>query len=100
MLHLMHDLRAMGETNALTARHHGGLRREVLMQAMALYAERFGGPDGRIPATVEVIILTGWAPAANQQQPLRPGSAATRLADALGTDEQSAGETATPRRGD
>ncbi|MEL7125498.1 MAG: SAM-dependent methyltransferase, partial [Pseudomonadota bacterium] len=35
----------------------------------------------------ELIVLTGWAPDDSQPQPLRPGSATARLADALGTDE-------------
>ena len=48
----------------------------------------------RIPATFEILFLTGWAPSADQQRPLRPGSAAARLAEALGTEERSAGERA------
>ena len=52
-----------------------------------IYAERFGLPDGRIPATFEIIGLTGWAPHESQQQPLKPGSAKMRLADALGVIE-------------
>ena len=86
-LHLMHDLRAMGETNALTGRIRTSTRREVLMRAVSQYVEAFGTEDGRIPATFELITLTGWAPDASQQQPLRPGSAAQRLADVLNTVE-------------
>ena len=36
--------------------------------------------------------LTGWAPHASQQQPLKPGSARTRLADVLKTQEIRTGE--------
>ncbi|MGL4974364.1 MAG: SAM-dependent methyltransferase, partial [Bosea sp. (in: a-proteobacteria)] len=36
--------------------------------------------------------LSGWAPHESQQKPLRPGSAKSRLADALGVSENSAGE--------
>jgi len=61
---------------------------------MKIYAERFADPDGRIRATFEIVWLSGWAPHASQQQPLKPGSAKTRLADALGTREISAGEKA------
>lgn len=43
-------------------------------------------------ATFEILTATGWAPHASQQQPLKPGSAKTPLADALGAKEQSAGE--------
>ncbi|MCR9110182.1 methyltransferase domain-containing protein [Marivita sp. XM-24bin2] len=86
-LHLMHDLRAMGESNAMTARIRTATRRDVVMRAMELYAENYSDPDGRITATFEIITLTGWAPDASQPQPLRPGSAAQRLADALNTVE-------------
>jgi SAM-dependent methyltransferase len=87
-LHLMRDLRAMGENNALDSRMRHPTRRAVLLRAAELYAQSFGRPDGRLSATFEMITLTGWAPDASQQQPLRPGSAAHRLADALGTAEK------------
>jgi hypothetical protein len=93
-LALMRDLRAMGEANALAARRRGFTRRATLMEACARYAAGFGGPEGRVPATFEIVWLAGWAPAADQPQPLRPGSAAARLADALGASEVSAGEKA------
>ena len=100
-LALMHDLRAMGETNALSARRRTSLRRSTLARAVALYGERFGLPGGRIPASFEILFLTGWAPDASQPQPLRPGSAAHRLADALGTVEILTGDpTAPPDRRD
>ncbi|MBI1417192.1 MAG: SAM-dependent methyltransferase [Limimaricola sp.] len=86
-LALMHDLRAMGEGNALDGRLRHPTRRAVLLAAAELYADRFAEADGRIIATFDVITLTGWAPAPDQPQPLRPGSAAQRLADALGAVE-------------
>ena len=85
--HLMRDLRAMGETNALEARHRRTPPRALFAQAARRYAEAHAGPDGRIPATVEIIYLTGWAPSATQPRPLRPGAARNRLAEALGTTE-------------
>ena len=99
-LALMRDLRAMGETNALAARRRTPLRRATLARAAAIYAERFGLDDGRIPATFEIIYLSGWAPDASQPKPLRPGSATRRLADALGTVELPAGDPAAPPRSD
>jgi SAM-dependent methyltransferase len=63
-LALMRDLRGMGETNALSERRRTPLRRATLARAAALYAERFGRPDARIPATFEILFLTGWAPEA------------------------------------
>ena len=86
-LHLMRDLRAMGETNALTGRLRRPTRRAVMLRAAALYAESFGDAEGRVPASFEIVALTGWAPDASQQKPLRPGSAAHRLSDALNTRE-------------
>ncbi len=56
----------------------------------------FGRADGRIPATFALVTLTAWAPHRDQPQPLRPGSAASRLAAALGTAEHSAGDKAKP----
>ncbi|HEY9538896.1 MAG TPA: hypothetical protein VIS03_14990, partial [Kiloniellaceae bacterium] len=56
--------------------------------------------DGRVPASFDILYLTGWAPHASQPQALRPGSAAARLADALGSAERSAGERAGNLPGD
>lgn len=81
--HLMADLRAMGEANALAARLKRPTSRAVLARAAQIYAETYATPAGLIPATFEIICLTGWAPHETQQKPLRPGSAATRLEDAL-----------------
>ncbi len=91
---LMHDLRRMGATNPLAARRRGTLRRATLARMTDIYRQRFADPDGRIRATFDIVWLSGWAPHASQQQPLRPGSARTRLADALGVNEISAGEKA------
>ena len=46
-------------------------------------AERFSDNDGRVRATFDIIWLSGWAPHASQQTPLKPGSARMRLAEAL-----------------
>ncbi len=94
---LLRDLRALGETAALAERSPA-LRREVLARAAALYAQRHADPDGRVRATFEMIFLTGWAPHESQPRPLKPGAAATRLADALGVTERSAGEKTGPGR--
>lgn len=85
--HLMQDLRAMGEGNALAGRLRHPTRRAILLRAAQVYAKAHAGPDGRIPASFEVLCLTGWAPHDSQQKPLRPGSAQQRLAEALNTAE-------------
>ncbi|HVK42078.1 MAG TPA: methyltransferase domain-containing protein [Phenylobacterium sp.] len=86
-LKLLADLRAMGETSVLAERHPRQLTRQVLARAFELYVEKFAEPDGRVPATFEILTLTGWAPDPSQQKPLKPGSAKMRLADALGVVE-------------
>jgi len=93
-LALMHDLRRMGAGNALVERRRTPLRRATLRRVLEIYAERFADADGRVRATFEIVWLSGWVPHDSQQQPLRPGSAKARLADALGARELSAGEKA------
>ena len=78
----MRDLRAMGEGNALAARLRRPTRRAVFDRAAELY-QAMQGDDLRIPATFEIVVLTGWAPHESQQKPLRPGSAVNRLSEAL-----------------
>lgn len=95
-LGLVRDLRGAGEANAVLERRRGPSRRATLFSALARYGELFAGADGRVPATVQVIYLAAWAPDASQPKPLRPGSAGSRLAEALGTAEIPAGEKATP----
>jgi SAM-dependent methyltransferase len=91
---LMHDLRRMGATNALLARRRTPLKRATLRRLAEIYAQRFADDDGRLRATFEIVWLSGWAPHPDQQQPLKPGSAKARLADALGSREISTGEKA------
>ncbi|MEL7343243.1 MAG: SAM-dependent methyltransferase [Pseudomonadota bacterium] len=94
---LTRDLRAIGETNALAARLRHPSRRAIFERAEALYREHFADKDGHLKVSVELIVLTGWAPADTQPQPLRPGSAKNRLADALGTQEAPLNDPARPK---
>jgi SAM-dependent methyltransferase len=96
-LALMRDLRRMGATNILHERLRTPLKRGTLERVREIYADRFADADGRVRATFEIIWLSGWVPHESQQKPLKPGSAAQRLADALGTTELPAGEK--PKRG-
>lgn len=86
-LALMRDLRAMGEGNIMRLRPRKGLNRAIISRANEIYVERFADDDGRVTATFEIITLSGWKPHESQQKPLKPGSAKTRLADALGVKE-------------
>ncbi len=85
--HLYRELRDMGESNALTHRARHFSRRDVFIRASEIYTHSFMDA-GRIPATFELLFLTGWAPDESQPKPLRPGSAQQKLADALGVAEQ------------
>ncbi len=87
---LMHDLRLMGEGNAIVKRDRSYAGKALFMETARLYQERFADSDGRIFATFEVIFLIGWSPHESQQKPLKPGSATARLADILCTDEITA----------
>ncbi len=83
---LMRDLRGMGETNALGARRRNFTGRNTLEATADHYTAMHGDADGRIPASFEILLLTGWAPHASQPKPAAPGSATVRLADALKED--------------
>lgn len=94
---LIADLRGMGETNAGLNRNPKTPPRAFWPRVAEIYHRQYAEQDGRIPATFQLLYMSGWAPSATQQQPLRPGSARTRLADALGTREQPAGDVVTER---
>lgn len=85
---LLSDLRASGEANALAARLRRFTGRSVLAEAARIYESNYSTAEGRLKATAELVVLTGWAPHDSQQQPLRPGSAKARLAEALGVPEK------------
>lgn len=89
---LMADLRGMGEGNNLIIRNRRFLRRDVLMKLAEIYHQKNQNDDGRVRAQFQVIYLHGWKPHDSQQKALKPGSAQSRLADALGTVELTTGE--------
>jgi len=91
---LMREIRVLGGGNVLSERSKAPLPRRTLDRAEAIYRERHATKDGGVSATFEIVYLSGWAPDASQQKPLKPGSAAARLADALHTEEHSAGDKA------
>jgi len=86
---LLRDLRGMGEQNALAARRRQMTPPSVMRRMAELYSGRFAQADTRIPASFEIVTLTGWAPDAGQPQPLKPGSADRNLADILGKETDS-----------
>ncbi|PZF78890.1 SAM-dependent methyltransferase [Aestuariivirga litoralis] len=85
---LIHEIRELGLSNNLAGRSKLPVSRRLLGAAVNHYQQNFTDPDGRVRATIEIAWLTGWAPHDSQQQPLKPGSAKARLADALRVDEK------------
>ena len=83
-LAVMQEIKAMGASNMLFERSRRPVTRQLLMRAAEVYGERFGLPNGRVPATFEIVTLTAWVPHESQPKPLAPGSATVRLADVLG----------------
>lgn len=95
IFNLMHELRGMGEGNAIAVRDNSFLGKDYFMKAAGNYAQNFS-EDGRIIASFEIIFLLGWAAHDSQQKPLRPGSAKNKLADALGGIEFKTGDETAP----
>lgn len=92
MYELMHDLRDMGESNAVINRR-GQLRRDTMLSAAAIYEAMHGQSGGEtqqpqgVPATFQLIFLIGWSPAPTQPKPLKRGSATSSLKDVLAGSE-------------
>ncbi|KAJ1920824.1 hypothetical protein H4219_001060 [Mycoemilia scoparia] len=82
MFHLLSDINAMGEGNAVVQRLPM-LKRDTLLAAAAIYNELHGNADGSIPATFQVIYFIGWKPGPDQPKPLERGSGSVSLKDAL-----------------
>jgi SAM-dependent methyltransferase len=82
LLRLVADLRAMGATNLLAGRSRRPLGRIGLAAATADFAAQ-ADSDGKTTERFEIVYLIGWAPAPNQPQPARRGSATASLTDAL-----------------
>jgi NADH dehydrogenase [ubiquinone] 1 alpha subcomplex assembly factor 5 len=80
---LMDDLRSAAQTNMLQQQVQHFTPRGFFADATAHYAEHYKNAEGELTATVELITLTGWKPAANQQQPAKRGSGKISLVKAL-----------------
>jgi len=82
-LGLVADLRAAGESNAVSAR-------DSRIPPRAFFPLAFSRLD--LDMELRLLVMTGWSPHESQQKPARPGSANARLAEALGSVEIKAGE--------
>ena len=85
---ILRDLRAAGETSALRLRHRAAPPALLFPAALAALPreDALAGEGKRVPIRLRLAMLTGWAPAASQPQPLRPGSARVSLAEVLKDD--------------
>lgn len=92
-LALMQELKAMAASNPLAERRRAPVTRGLLLRAAEIYQDRFGLPNGRVPATFEIVTLTGWTPHESQQKPLQPGSAEVSLAAVLKPRPKDPGAT-------
>ncbi|XP_050378778.1 putative methyltransferase At1g22800, mitochondrial [Argentina anserina] len=79
-LDLIEHLRAMGETNALLQRNPM-LKRDTALATAAIYDSMFAAEDGTIPATFQVIYMTGWREHSSQPRAKRRGSATVSFQD-------------------
>nr|KYP60244.1 Uncharacterized protein At1g22800 family [Cajanus cajan] len=79
-LELIEHLRAMGEINALS-QMNSILKRDTALATAAIYDSMFSAEDGTIPATFQVIYMTGWREHSSQQKAKRRGSATVSFND-------------------
>ncbi|KAL5702580.1 hypothetical protein ACHQM5_027782 [Ranunculus cassubicifolius] len=79
-IELIEHLRAMGETNALFQRSNV-LKRDTALATAAVYQTMFGAEDGSIPATFQVIYMTGWKAHPSQQKAKQRGTATISFKD-------------------
>jgi len=59
-LALLHDIRKMGETNALYHRWANCTPRVIFARAFEIYQERYSLADGQIFATFDAVTMMGW----------------------------------------
>jgi NADH dehydrogenase [ubiquinone] 1 alpha subcomplex assembly factor 5 len=86
---LVAELRGLALTGSLHQRPRRIPPCALFSLAEALYRERYGTPDGRLPVTVELIHLMGWSPHQSQQQPARRGSGSVGLGAAVAAHRHS-----------
>lgn len=79
---LFEELRSAGEVNMLAARTRRYLPWQFFVDVASRYAQQFRDGES-ITATLELVSMTGWKPAATQQQPAKRGSGTLSLTEAL-----------------
>ncbi len=84
---LMTEIKIAGFANPLIGRSNRFVSRRMLGKVAEIYQQRFADLDSRIRTTIDITWVQAWKPHPSQQQPLKPGSAKARLADALKVPE-------------
>ncbi len=82
-LALLREIRNFGFSNPLVARVKTLTSRKTIEALRSDYAQNYSDADGRVFASVDLVWAMAWKPHQNQPSPKKPGSATTRLADAL-----------------
>lgn len=77
---LLKDIQASGQTNPMFEK--GRLTHTLLKHTEKLYKDKFS-QDGKLCATLDVMVMSGWAYHPIQQQPLLPGQGKTSLIEVL-----------------
>lgn len=93
---LLKDIKNAGEGLALLSRNKKFVGRDFWNDVENDYKIHHADDDGLLKASIEIIYAIGWGPSHAQQQPLKPGSAKHRLADALDSTEQPLPDSAKP----
>ncbi len=86
---LLEDLGGMAERAAFASPAGRSLSQRVLMRMAEIYIEEFADERGKVPATFQIIHLSGWAPAPHQPQPKKRGSATISLAEGIAVAKKS-----------
>ena len=84
---LFQDLVRMGERNVLNERARTGASKSLFKNLMQIYERDHTNANGKLDVGFDILWMTGWTPHPDQQKPLKPGSATTRLSEALGVKE-------------
>lgn len=80
MFELMWDLKGMGENNSAWSRKLH-LNRDSMLAAASIYRENYGGKDGNVPATFQILYMIGWKPHPSQAKPAARGTGQVSLKD-------------------
>ncbi|NHN87486.1 methyltransferase domain-containing protein [Acetobacter conturbans] len=88
-LALLRDLRAAGETNAVALRDRRIPSQALFPAALEGLSERSANTEGILSVPLHLAVMSAWAPAPTQPQPLAPGQFTTSFHEVLGEDDRA-----------